>query len=469
MSVSAIPSPPPLHHPVAAPWSRHLRETLAVGLPLAATQLMQVAIGVTDTVMVGWLGAEPLAALTLATQSWFMVFMFGGGFAHAVLPLAASARGASDVRGVRRSVRMGLWVLALYSIVALALLSQTERFLLAIGQDPQAASDARIYIAIAMWALLPALGIMGLRSFLVAIGKAHVVLWATMAMALANAALNWVLIFGHLGFPALGIQGAALATVGCNIVGFGVLAAYCATQTQARTYELFVRFWRPDWPAFFEVVRLGWPIGATIIAEVALFYAASLMMGWIGVIQLAAHGIALQIASVTFMIPLGLANAATMRVGLALGSGDTVNLARAAVTVQVLSAIIAGAAAITFWLFPETLIGLFLDAGNANTDAVLAAGVPLLAMAAAFQLVDALQAVGSGLLRGLKDTRMPMIIAIIAYWGIGLPAGYLLAFTANYGGPGIWAGLALGLAGAAVMMNWRFARRQSLGLVPQIS
>ena len=249
----------------------------------------------------------------------------------------------------------------------------------------------------------------------------------------------------------------------------GVLAAYCATQAQARTYELFVRFWRPDWPAFIEVVRLGWPIGATIIAEVALFYAASLMMGWIGVIQLAAHGIALQIASVTFMIPLGLANAATMRVGLALGSGDTVNLARAAVTVQVLSAIIAGAAAITFWLFPETLIGLFLDAGNANTDAVLAAGVPLLAMAAAFQLVDALQAVGSGLLRGLKDTRMPMIIAIIAYWGIGLPAGYLLAFTANYGGPGIWAGLALGLAGAAVMMNWRFARRQSLGLVPQIS
>lgn len=469
MSVSAIQPPSQAHGPATAPWGRHLKDTLAIGMPLAATQLAHMAIGVTDTVMVGWLGAPQLAALTLATQSFFMVLMFGTGFAQAVLPLAAGARGADDVRGVRRSVRMGLWVLGIYGIAALALLSQTERFLLVIGQDAQAAADAQIYMGIAMWALLPALGIMGLRSFLVVIDKAHVVLWATILMAFANAALNWVLIFGHLGFPALGIRGAAVATLGCNLVGFTVLALYSAVQAQARAYELFVRFWRPDWPAFGEVVRLGWPIGATIIAEVALFYASSLMMGWLGVIQLAAHGIALQLASVTFMIPLGLANAATMRVGLALGRGDTVNLARAAATVQVLSAIIASAAALVFWLFPEPLISLFLDESNTNTETVLAAGVPLLAVAAAFQLVDALQAVGAGLLRGLKDTRVPMVIAIVAYWGIGLPAGYLLAFVAGYGGPGIWAGLAFGLAGAAVMMNWRFSRRQALGLVSRQS
>lgn len=449
-----------------APWRQHLQETLAVGVPLAATQLAQMAMGVTDTVMVGWLGAESLAALVLATQSWFLVFIFGTGFAYAVLPIAASAHGAGDPRGVRRSVRMGLWVLACYSVLGLMLLSQTERFLLMLGQDAQAAADAQIYMRIAMWSLIPALGVAGLRSFLVTIGKAHVVLWATIAMAVANAGLNWVLIFGHLGFPALGIRGAAIATVGCNVTGLVLLAAYCAWQAEARAYEIFVRFWRPDWAGFGEVTRLGWPIGATVIAEVALFYASSLMMGWLGVIALAAHGIALQIASITFMIPLGLASAATMRVGVALGRGDTANLQRAATTVQALSAAIAGAAAVVFWVFPEALIGLFLDDGNVNTAAVLAAGVPLLAVAAAFQLVDALQAVGAGLLRGLKDTRVPMIIAVVAYWGIGLPSGYLLGFQAGMGGVGVWAGLAFGLAGAAAMMNWRFARRRALGLVP---
>jgi multidrug resistance protein, MATE family len=382
------------------------------------------------------------------------------------VPLVAAARGAGNERGVRRSVRMGLWVVLAYSIVAIAILSQTERILLALGQDPQTSAWAADYMSIVMWSMVPALAIFALRAFFMSLEKGGIVLYATVAAALANGVMNYALIFGHFGAPALGIRGAAIATLISNCAAAAVLVGYCLWHPAAKPYELFVRFWRPDWPAFREVVRLGLPISGTIIAEVALFFTASLMMGWIGVIPLAAHGIALQIASITFMIPLGLSMAATVRVGLAYGRNDPANLGRAAATVQWLAAGIAVLAALSFWLFPEFLIGLFIDETDKDAPAVLAAAVPLLLGAAAFQVVDAMQAIGSGLLRGLKDTRVPMLIAVFSYWGVGLPAAYLFGFPAGLGGIGIWIGLASGLAVAALLMNWRFAQRERFRLLP---
>ncbi|MBC8129466.1 MAG: MATE family efflux transporter [Rhizobiaceae bacterium] len=448
----------------ASSWMSHLSATLALGLPLVGAQLLQMSIHVTDTVMIGQLGAAELAAAVLASQAFFLVWMFGAGFAQAVMPVAAAAQGRGDLRGVRRSVRMGLWVVTLYGALAMVPLWQLETILLALGQEARTAALAGAFMRVLQWAMFPALVIAGLRSYLSVVGRASVVLWVTLAAALLTALLNYVLIFGHFGLPALGMAGSAVASVGANGAGAAIMVVYTARRHDLAAYELYVRFWRPDWPAFLEVLRLGWPISTTIIAEVGLFAASSVMMGWLGTIPLAAHGIALQLASIAFMVPLGLAQAGTVRVGLAHGRGATADLGRAAHTVLALGILVSLAAALMFWIVPSGLIGLYLGDGDPNAAAVLAIGVPLLAVGAAFQIVDGLQVVASGLLRGLADTRMPMIIAVLSYWGLGMPAAYVLAFPLGFDGPGVWWGLALGLFASAVLMTWRFHRRAALGL-----
>ncbi|MBO0664237.1 MATE family efflux transporter [Jiella sp. MQZ9-1] len=457
-AAATVPTPP-------QGWASHAGSTVALALPLIGAQLAQVTMNVTDTVMVGWLGPGPLAAAVLATQSFFLLFIFGSGFAQAALPLAANAEGRDDPRGVRRSIRMTLWVLLLYGALVLLPLSHLETILLAFDQAPRTAHLAGAYMRVGQWSIFPALLVMGMRSYLTVIGRAYLMLAVIVIGTLANGLLNYVFIFGHFGAPALGIVGSALATVLANGLMAALVVLYTALAPSLARYELYARAWRADWPAFAEVLRLGWPIGATIIAEVGLFATSSIMMGWLGTIPLAAHGIALQIASISFMVPLGLASAATVRVGVAHGRGDRIALGRAGTMAVMLSGAIAIGAAGLFWLFPERLIGFYLDRANPASAQVLATAVPLLLVAAMFQVADALQAVASGVLRGMKDTRVPMIIALISYWAVGMPVAYLLAFVAGIGGPGIWAGLAAGLATAAIMLNWRYLRRERYGLV----
>ena len=440
-------------------WGAHIWATLALGLPLVGTQIAQIAINTTDVVMLGWYGTEELAATVLGSQAFFFVFIFGAGFANAILPLAAQAEGRNDPTHVRRSVRMGMWILLLYAAVAMPFLWFLEPFLLLLGQKPELAAMASDYIRIAGWGLFPALMMMALRTFFAARSRAAIVLWSALVGTLVNGALNYMLIFGHFGAPEMGVRGAAVASVVSSTVIFLIMAGWAVGHPRHRDYRLFQRFWRPEWPAFFEVFRLGVPIGFTILAEVGLFMAASLMMGWLGTVPLAAHGIAIQLASISFMIPLGLSHAATVRIGQAFGRNDMEGLARAAHTVMGLAALIALGSGALFWLMPEQLISLFLDEANADSDELLRVAVPLLLVAAAFQLVDAIQAIGAGLLRGIKDTRIPMFLAVISYWPIGLSAAYGLGFGLGLGGPGIWGGLAIGLGVAAVLLNVRFARR----------
>ncbi|MCE7026610.1 MATE family efflux transporter [Jiella avicenniae] len=451
--------------PVTESWLGHAGATVNLALPLIGVQLAQVTMNVTDTVMVGWLGAAELAATVLATQAFFLFFIFGSGFAHAAIPLAAGAEGRGDTRGVRRSIRMSVWVLVLYGALTLIPLTVLEPILLALNQEPDTARLAGEYMAIGQWSMFPALTILSLRAYLTVVNRAYLMLAVIVCGALANAGFNWIFIFGHLGAPAMGVAGAAVATLLSNTLMAGLLVGYTVFAPGLRRYELYARAWRPDWPAFFEVVRLGLPISATIIAEVGLFATSSIMMGWLGTVPLAAHGIALQIASISFMIPLGLASAATVRVGLAFGRQDRIALGRAGAVAVVIGGTIAFLAATLFWTMPERLIGLYLDGANPNSADVLATAVPLLLVAAVFQLADAMQAVGAGVLRGMKDTRVPMIIALISYWLVGMPVAYILAFPLGLGGPGIWWGLASGLAAAAVMMNWRYVRRERYGLV----
>ncbi|WP_082659312.1 MATE family efflux transporter [Aureimonas sp. AU40] len=446
-----------LHQPMLASWRTHVKATFALGLPLVGAQLAQISINVTNTVMIGQLGAAELAAAVLATQTFYVFWMFGSGFAYAVMPLAAAAHGNGDTRAVRRSVRMGLWVVALFSLLVMVPLWFTEAILVALGQEPGIAAQAGAYVRVLQWSMLPYLSTFVLRSYLSALERPSVVLGITLLGAGLNAVFNYVLIFGHFGAPALGLTGSGIASVGTSIVTLLLLVAYTRRARGLEVFELWRRFYAPDWAAFFEVLRLGWPIGATILAEVGLFTAASIMMGWIGTLELAAHGIALQLASISFMIPLGLASAATVRVGTAFGRHDAANLARAARTSLIVAGVISCSAAALFWAIPTALIGLYLDMSLPNAEAVLAAAVPLLAVAAAFQIVDSLQVTASGILRGMKDTRLPMFIAVASYWLVGMPIAYGLAFGLGWNGTGVWWGLAAGLLVAALLMSVRFA------------
>jgi len=437
-------------------WRRHMRTTLVVGVPLVGSSIGGMLMNVTDTVMLGRYGIAELAAGSIATQFWFTVMMFGAGFAYAVVPMASQAEGRGDVVQVRRSVRMGLWVCWAFCLTVMPVLWFTEDIFLTLRQEPEVARLSGEYMRIAQWAIFFLLGAWTLRGFLTAIERTLFVFWATMIGVVVNIILNWLFIFGNLGMPEMGMRGAAVATMGTNGFVFAAIALYCVRNVRAAPYALFVRFWRADWEAFRDVFRLGLPIGLMITAETGMFIFSSVFMGWFGVVALAAHGIALQLGSLTFMVPMGMSQAATARVGTFYARDDAANLWRASWTVMGLCLAFASAAAVMFFAIPEPLIRLFLDMSKPEAAAVVAYGVPLLFIAACFQLVDTAQAIGAALLRGLSDTRTPMIIACIAYWPVGLGLSYVLGVGLGWEGVGVWIGLATGLAVAALVLNWRF-------------
>jgi MATE family multidrug resistance protein len=437
-------------------WGSHFRATLALGIPFIGAQLAQLGINTTDVMIVGQLGAENLAAMVLSAQFLFTILIFGSGFAIAVIPMVAQAYGRGDIVTVRRSMRMGLWVVTAYWLVMQPAFFYAEEILLAAGQKPEVAKLAHGYILIGHFAVLPGLLYNVMRALVSAIGKAAVVLNVTIAMLVLNAIFAYILVLGHFGFPAMGLEGAAIVSFAVQTAGFLFILAYVQMKEETRRYEILVRFWRPDWHALWDVVRLGLPISITILAEVSLFTAASLLMGRIGTIELAAHGIALQWASIAFMIPLGLSQAATVRIGVAHGQGDHLAVVRASITVMIIACVVSALGGILFAVMPEFFARWFLDTSHPEAAAVLAYAGPLIVVAGLFQLVDGIQAIASGLLRGLKDARVPMILALIAYWPIGFFLAWLLAFPLGFGGVGIWFGFLVGLAAAATMLCARF-------------
>ncbi|MCB1448239.1 MAG: MATE family efflux transporter [Rhizobiaceae bacterium] len=438
-------------------WKSHVVETLALGLPLIGAQLAQNGIHVTDIVIIGRLGTNELAAMVLAAQFYFTIFIFGSGFTAAVVPLAAQAFSQGDVQHVRRAVRMGLWVVFAFSALAMPLIYYAEPVLVAMGQDRHVSALAAGYLHIAGWGMFPALAFMVLRSFLSAVGKAGFVLYVTLVVLVVNAVFAYGLVLGHLGMPALGMTGAAIVALSVNILSFVLTIWYVQAVPELRRFEIFVRFWRADRHMLAEVFSLGLPIGLTILAEVSLFTVASLLMGWIGTAELAAHGIALQCSSLAFMIPLGLAQAATVRIGIAAGANDREGMIRAAWVVVAISAGVALIGGLLFAAFPSFFAGLFLDNSKEDAAAVLGFATTFVMVAGAFQMVDGLQAIGAGLLRGIKDTRIPMILALISYWAVGFVLAYMLAFPLGFGGIGIWLGFVFGLLAASILLLGRFA------------
>ncbi|MEM0946138.1 MAG: MATE family efflux transporter [Pseudomonadota bacterium] len=438
----------------------HAKATLALGLPLVGSHLAQFAIGVTDAVMVGWYDVTALAALTVAGSVYFVFFIVGSGFAWAVMPMVAAAAGTEDDAQVRRVTRMGLWLSILFGLFVTPGLLWSGPLFRALGQAPDVVELATLYLSVAALGLLPNLWIMVIKSYLAALEHTRVVLLVTIGTAVLNVGVNYGLIFGNWGLPELGIRGAAIASVAVQFTGAAALVLYAVLRTPE--YSLFRNFQRPDWDAFGRVFRLGWPIGLTNLAEVGLFAASSIMVGWVGTLELAAHGIALQIASGTFMIHIGLSQAATVRAGRAYGRRDRTGLRIGAGVALVISMAVATVTVATFLLAPTPLIGLFLAPDDPARPEIFAIGIVLLALAALFQVVDAAQVMALGMLRGVQDTRVPMVIAGISYWVVGIPSSYVLAFPLGLDAVGVWLGLVIGLGIAGVFLSHRFWARASI-------
>ncbi|MGI1663427.1 MATE family efflux transporter [Palleronia sp. KMU-117] len=441
-------------HTPPGPEAGHARALLVLGLPLIGSHLGQIAIHTTDTVMLGWYGVTELAALVLAVPLYFVLFVVGSGFAWAVMPMVASYAGSGEGTQVRRVTRMGLWLSILFGAAVTPVLVWSEPLLRLMGQDPEVSRLAAVYLRIAAIGFIPSLLVMVLKSYLAALERTQAVFWITVATAVLNGLLNYALIFGNWGFPELGVAGAAVASVTLQIVSLAALAVYVARVTPE--FALFIRFWRPDWEAFRAVFRLGWPIGMTSLAETGLFAGSSLLVGWIGTVELAAHGIAMNVASITFMVHIGLSQAATIRVGQFHGRQDPRALRGAAFAAYGLSGLMVAATIAAFLTLGAPIVGLFLDPSDPARPEIIAVGVTLLAMAALFQLMDAGQVMSLGVLRGIQDTRVPMIHAAISYWGVGMPAAYVLGFPLGFGVVGVWTGLVIGLAFAAGLLFRRF-------------
>jgi MATE family multidrug resistance protein len=443
-------------------WALEARELLRLGIPLAATQLAQMIILATDTVMLGHFSKQALAAAALGNTVYFLVWLLGSGMPMAVSPVIAHIQGKHsaklkphDRREVRIAVRMGLWSVALVSLPLLCALIFTRPILLALQQQPGLAADATLFMSGLAWGLPFALGFQVLRSFSTALSRAVPPL-VVMGLAIAwNAVGDYALIFGHFGLPRLGLLGAGMASASSNIFSFMMMLTICLAVPALKRYRILHRLWQPHGRSFAELFRLGLPIGVTMVFEVALFNGAALAMGTFGLASLAAHQIAITIPSLTFMVPLGIGLAATVRVGLAAGAGDRKAARRAGFTAIGMAATFMCMTALVLLLWPRPIATLWLPDRAENAD-VLALAVSFLHVAAAFQLVDGIQVSASMSLRGLKDARGPMWLAGASYWLAGAPMCLFLGFGLGMKGFGIWLGLAFGLLVAAVSLTTRF-------------
>lgn len=451
-----------------APWRDEARAMLSLAWPLILSNLTMALIHATDVFLLGKLGPGALAAGALATNLVMSVSIFGMGLLTACAPMIASeiGRKSNSVRDVRRTVRQGLWMAISFAIPVWGGLWFSEDLFLAMGQQPQLAHDAALMVRTLMWSILPFVGITVLRCFISAKERPVWTLVAGLVGVIANAILNYGLILGNFGLPQLGLVGAGIGTSVVNLLMFLLLVVVVVRHKAFRRYRLFGNFWRADWPRYRSIWTLGAPIGLMMGFEASVFTAAVFLMGLISTAAVAAHSVALQIASLTFMVPLGIAQAITVRVGMGYGRRDPDAIRRSGWTGFAVAVGFMAVTAIAMWLFPRPLIGLFVDVAAPGGAEVMELAVTFLAVAAIFQIVDGAQVAGAGMLRGLHDTTVPMIIALVGYWGIGIGVGAWLAFRAGWAGVGIWAGLATGLGIVAVLMLIRWLLRYRLGLVP---
>ncbi len=443
---------------VPSPWAVEVRELMKLAWPLVATQLAQMAILTTDVIMLGRLSKEALAGAALGNTVFYFAWLFGLGPTAAISPMIAHILGASpnNRAGVRGVVRMGFWTIAMLAIPLTTFLWFTKDILLFLHQIPSLAEAAGHFVRPLSIGLSFSLGYQVLRNYSTALGRPNASLWVMVVTILFNAAADYALIFGHFGFPRLGLVGSGIASASSYTFAFLAMTVVVLVSGDLAKYRIFRRLFRPDWEKFRELFRLGMPIGFTMIFEAALFNASTLLMGTFGTASVAANQVALNVPSITFMVPLGVAMAATVRVGLAAGAGDRDGVRRAGFTALAVSTGFMSVAAVILAIFPHQIASLYFSTNTAANAAVLRLTAVFLPIAAAFQIFDGLQVTASLSLRGLKDARMPMWIAAASYWLVGFPLCMGLGVFLDWKGVGVWLGLAFALMTAAILLCWRF-------------
>jgi MATE family multidrug resistance protein len=444
---------------------RHeLGATLALGWPIVLANLAINVMTVTDFIMLGRLSPHALAAGSLGFFLYQPLFLFGLGVVGALSPIAAAKIGAGQGNeGLRRATHQALIFAVVFAIVVWILLVGAAPFLLAIGEPEDVARDAAVYLTGFQWGLAPSLVYYAARAAFSALDRPRPALIAGLLAVAFNVLANYALIFGKLGMPALGIIGSGLATTLSQTLMCALLLASSLIDPRVRSLRLFALPWRLVGTELAALWRLGLPIGAMILAEVGVFASATLTMGLFSTAAIEAHTIALQIVSFAFMVPLGLGQAATIRIGRAYGACDSAAISRAGWSAFGLTALFAVLSAATMIGAPRLLIAPFLDVDAPANAETIALTIALLRIAALFQIVDASQVALANMLRGLHDSRVPLIIALLGYWGIGAPVGLALGFATPLGPVGVWIGLATGLGAVAVLLLLRWIGKERLG------
>ena len=448
-----------IRDPSAQPWLAELRACLNLSWPLMLTNATEMGMTITSAAMIGRISPEALAASTLALALFQVTLLFAIGVTASISALIARELGQGGNRdvAVRRTVQQGfLGVAALAGPIWLFLWNGDAVFRIT-GQDPQLTAAAVAYLHVLQWALGPALVYLVLRALFTSLEHPRWTVVTGIAAIALNALLNWLFIDGHLGAPALGLAGSALATFLSNLFMAAALVLVATVHPRVGQIRIFDGLLKPDlagWGAFW---RLGLPIGISLLLETGMFAGAAALVGHFGTVPLAAHAIAIQVASFCFMVPLGIAQAATVRVGRAFGAGDRVAVARSGWTALALGVATMVVSAFLMVGLSHPIVGLFIAPGEPGAEAVTTLAVSLLSVAALFQVADGAQVVLSGMLRGLHEGRAPMLIAATGYWIVGLPLAAALGFGAGLGTPGVWIGLTAGLFAVAglLLLRWR--------------
>ena len=448
---------------------------LRLAAPMALANLLQMALYAIDVIFVARLGQPILAASSLGVTIFALQMWCFSSLTGALAPLIAADLGHrqtldqpdSDDEGdadIRRTMRMALWLAVACGLVGMVVCSFGGAILRFTGQSASLAATADGFLKLLRWAMVPLIAANVLRNYVSAMGRPIFATLITALAILANIAGNYAFVFGHWGVPAMGLRGSALSTCVTALVTLGAYAVTIHADKALHRCRILTGWWRPDWSRLRHLLRIGTPIALTVLAEGGLFSSAAFLMGLLGEAQLAGHTVALQVAAFAFQLPMGIGQAATIRVGFHYGANDRAGVGRAGWLAIVLGLGFSVSSAALMLLAPRFILSAYVDVTAPKNAAMVTFAVRFLSIAAAFQLADGVQAIAAGALRGLRDTRVPMGIALWGYWLGGFVTASLLGFATPLGGTGVWIGLAVGLLIVAVLLLRRWALREALGL-----
>lgn len=429
---------------------REAMGTFTLAVPLTAGQVSQMLISVSDTVMIGRLGVIPLAAATFAQTVLHLPLIFGVGMTMAVSIRVSQARGANNTAAAREALRNGLYLGLVVGLLTMLAVWGCQPFLGLFRQDPKVIEAVPRYFLIVAFSMVPAMGAMAVKNHADALNKPWPPFWIMLGGGALNVFLNWVFIYGKLGAPELGLEGAGVATLLARIATLGGMIAWCTHAKAVREWAPEHWFRKPNWRALGLLVRVGLPTSLQLLTEISAFVMATMMIGSLGAKALASHQVAITCAATVFMVPLGISMALTVRVGEAWGARQNGRLRFILLSGWLLGLAFTSCSATAFLLFNRTIAGWFVT----QPQAIAVAG-GLLFVAAFFQMSDSIQIISAGALRGLNDVKVPAWLAFVAYWLISLPTGWLLAFPLGHGVRGVWWGITIGLTLTAFALGSR--------------